>query len=66
MKIVLVAPPYPLEEIPSPPLGICYAAAACEAAGAEVVILDYIVRKYTPEKLMTELDALKPDAIGTS
>jgi anaerobic magnesium-protoporphyrin IX monomethyl ester cyclase len=66
MKIVLVAPPYPLEEIPSPPLGICYAAAACEAAGAEVVILDYIVRKYTPEKLTAELDALKPDAIGTS
>jgi len=66
MKIVLVAPPYPLEEAPSPPLGICYAAAACEAAGAEVVILDYIVRKYTPEKLIEELEALKPDAVGTS
>ncbi len=66
MKIVLVAPPYPLEEAPSPPLGICYAAAACEAAGAEVVILDYIVRKYTPEKLIEELSSLQPDAVGTS
>ncbi|MEA3471019.1 MAG: radical SAM protein, partial [Thermodesulfobacteriota bacterium] len=66
MKIVFVAPPYPLEEAPSPPLGICYAAAACEAAGAEVVILDYIVRKYTPEKLIEELSSLKPDAVGTS
>ncbi len=66
MKIVLVAPPYPLEEAPSPPLGICYAAAACEVAGADVVILDYIVRKYTPEKLIDELSALQPDVVGTS
>jgi anaerobic magnesium-protoporphyrin IX monomethyl ester cyclase len=36
MKIALIAPPYPLEEIPSPPLGLTYIAAVCEAAGAEV------------------------------
>ena len=66
MKIVLIASPYPLEEAPAPPLGLCYAAAACEAAGAEVVILDYIVRQYTPEKLIAEIDALKPDAVGTN
>lgn len=33
MKIALIAPPYPLEEAPSPPLGICYVAAACEKPG---------------------------------
>ena len=27
MKIALIAPPYPLEEIPSPPLGLTYIAA---------------------------------------
>ena len=44
MKIALIAPPYSLEEIPSPPLGLTYIAAVCEAAGAQVMILDYIVR----------------------
>jgi len=66
MKIALIAPPYPLEEAPSPPLGLCYVAAACEAAGAEVIILDYIVSKYTPEKLKASLDAFKPDVVGAT
>ena len=64
MKIALIAPPYPLEEAPSPPLGISYVAAACERAGAEVRIFDYIVRKYSPEKLAKEMEAFKPDAVG--
>ncbi len=66
MKIALIASPYPLEEAPSPPLGLCYAAAACEAAGAEVIIIDYIVSRYTPEKLAAELDRFQPDVVGTN
>lgn len=66
MKIALIAPPYPLEEAPSPPLGLCYVAAACEAAGAEVMILDYIVSKYAPEKLKASLDRFRPDAVGAT
>ncbi len=66
LKVALIAPPYPLDEAPSPPLGLCYAAAAFEAAGAEVIILDYIVRKYTPEKLKSELDLYTPDVVGTN
>jgi anaerobic magnesium-protoporphyrin IX monomethyl ester cyclase len=66
MRAVLVAPPYPLEEAPSPPLGICYVAAAFEAAGAEVRIFDYIVRGYSPQKLQSELDAFMPEVIGTN
>jgi radical SAM superfamily enzyme YgiQ (UPF0313 family) len=66
MKIALIAPPYPLEEAPSPPLGISYVAAACEKAGAEVRIFDYIVRKYSPEKLAKEILAFDPDAVGTT
>ncbi len=66
MKIALIASPYPLEEAPSPPLGLCYAAAACEAAGAQVIILDYIVSQYTPEKLAAALDAFQPDVVGTN
>ena len=64
MKIAFIATPYPLEEAPSPPLGLTYAAAACEAAGATVRIFDYIVSKYSPGKLHAALDAFKPDVVG--
>ena len=66
MKIALIAPPYPLEEIPSPPLGLTYIAAVCEAAGAKVTILDYIVRGYSKTKLLKELKAFDPDIVGTN
>jgi radical SAM superfamily enzyme YgiQ (UPF0313 family) len=66
MKIALIAPPYPLEEIPSPPLGLTYIATVCEAFGAEVRILDYIVRGYSETKLKAELSAFGPDVVGTN
>jgi anaerobic magnesium-protoporphyrin IX monomethyl ester cyclase len=66
MRVAVIAPPYPLEEAPAPPLGVTYVAAAFAAAGAEVKILDYIVSRYTPEKLKAELDAFKPDAVGAT
>lgn len=66
MRVALIAPPYPLEEVPSPPLGICYVAAACEAAGAEVKIFDYIVSRYSPEKLKAQLDEFSPDVVGAT
>lgn len=66
MKIALIAPPYPLEESPSPPLGLSYVAAACEAAGAQVIIIDYVVNKYTPLKLAHVLDQFQPDVVGTT
>ena len=66
MKVALIAPPYPLEEAPSPPLGLCYVAAACEAAGAEVKIFDYIVSCYTPEKLKKQLFEFNPDIVGAT
>lgn len=66
MKIALIAPPYPLEEIPSPPLGLTCIAAVCEAAGAEVAIFDYIVRGYSDTKLRNELTEFAPDIVGTN
>ena len=66
MKIALIAPPYSLEEIPSPPLGLTYIAAVCEAAGAQVMILDYIVRGYSKTKLIEEINAFCPDIVGTN
>lgn len=66
MRIAVIAPPYPLEEIPSPPLGVTYVASAFMAAGAEVKILDYIVCHYSKENLVKELDSFKPDAVGAT
>ncbi len=66
MKVALIVPPYPLEESPAPPLGLCYAAAAFEDAGAEVRVLDYLVQGYTPDKLRSDLDRFQPDIVGTN
>ena len=66
MRIAIIAPPYPLEEFPSPPLGITYVAAAFEAAGAEVKIFDYIVSNYTKENLQKQLESFRPDAVGAT
>lgn len=64
MRVAIIAAPYPLEEFPSPPLGISYVAAAFEAAGCEVRIFDYIISGYSKEKLAAELARYKPDAVG--
>ncbi|HEX7416149.1 MAG TPA: radical SAM protein [Smithellaceae bacterium] len=66
MRIAIVATPYPLEEIPSPPLGVTYVASAFEAAGAEVRIFDYIVSGYSKEKLKNQLEDFQPDAVGAT
>jgi len=66
MRIAIIAPPYPLEEMPSPPLGVTYVAAAFEAAGAEVKIFDYIVSGYTKENLKKQLESFRPDAVGAT
>ncbi|MFA5322721.1 MAG: radical SAM protein [Smithella sp.] len=66
MRIAVIAPPYPLEEMPSPPLGVTYVAAAFEAAGAEVKIFDYIVSAYTKENLEKQLESFRPDAVGAT
>ncbi len=66
MRVAIIAPPYPLEECPAPPLGITYVAAAFEACGADVLIWDYVISGYSPEKLWNELDRFKPDVVGTT
>jgi anaerobic magnesium-protoporphyrin IX monomethyl ester cyclase len=55
-----------MEEFPSPPLGLCYAAGAFQSAGCNVRILDFIVQHYSLEKLKNELDTFRPDIVGTN
>lgn len=66
MKVAIIAPPYTLSECPAPPLGVTYIAAAFEASGAEVKIIDYIVSRYSPAKLFKELDSFRPDVVGST
>jgi len=64
MRVAIIAAPYPLEEFPSPPLGISYVAAAFEKAGCDVRIFDYIISSYSREKLARQLADFQPDAVG--
>ena len=66
MRIAVIAPPYPLEEMPSPPLGVTYVAAAFEAAGADVKIFDYIVSAYSKDNLERQLKSFQPDVVGAT
>ncbi|MBN1613432.1 MAG: radical SAM protein, partial [Deltaproteobacteria bacterium] len=66
MKVLVIAPPYPLEECPAPPLGVAYVAANFLEAGAEVRVVDYIVNRYTTEKFRDLLDDFEPDVIGAN
>ena len=66
MRVMIIAPPYPLEECPAPPLGVSYVASAFLSTGAEVKVLDYIVNLYTPEKLKAAIDEFEPDIIGAN
>jgi radical SAM superfamily enzyme YgiQ (UPF0313 family) len=66
VRVAIIAPPYPLEEAPAPPLGVTYVAAAFEQAGADVRIFDYLVAGYTPEKLKAQLDEFRPEVVGTT
>lgn len=66
MRVAIIAPPYPLEEAPSPPLGISYVASAFEQSGAEVRVIDYIISRYTPEKLKRELAEFQPQVLGAT
>lgn len=66
MRVAVIAPPYPLEEAPAPPLGVCYVAAAFEAAGCEVAIFDFVVSEYSKAKLARLMEDFKPDVVGST
>lgn len=66
MKIALICPPYPLEEYPSPPLGISYVAAVLESMGIEVEIWDFIVQKLSDEKIHTLMERFRPHVVGAT
>ncbi len=59
-------PPLSSGRSPFPPSGVTYVASAFEQAGAEVKIIDYIISRYTPEKLKKELAEFQPHVLGST
>lgn len=66
MRFLLVNPFYPVGEIPSPPLGISYLAAALERVGVDVRVLDLVVSACDRAKLERILDEFQPDIVGAT
>ena len=65
-KILLINPPYPLEESPSPPYGLISLAAYLIEQGHEVKIEDYIVNPYSNNRIRTVIKNYKPEIVGAT
>ena len=66
MRFLLVNPFYPIDENPSPPLGLAFLAAALERAGVDVRVLDLVVNPYGREWLADYLSEYQPDIVGAT
>jgi len=64
MRVLLINPFYPIDETPSPPLGLAFIAAVLEAAGVAVKICDFVVYPYSRGALADEMQAFKPAIVG--
>lgn len=64
MRVLLINPPYPLEECPRLLVTLPYLAAALRAAGHEVEILDLLMTRVTPDKIERCMERLRPGLVG--
>ena len=65
-RILLINPPYPFEEHPSPPFGLMSLAAFLVEKGYEVRIEDYIIEQCSIERYKFIINEFKPDVIGAT
>jgi len=65
-RILLINPPYPFEEHPSPPFGLMSLAAYLIEKGYEVKIEDYIIENCSAERFKYIIDDFRPDVIGAT
>lgn len=65
-RVLLVNPPYPMEESPSPPFGLMSLAAYLIQNGYDVKIDDYIVNPYSLERVRKTVREFDPDLIGST
>lgn len=66
MRVLLVNPYYPIDETPTPPLGLAFLAAALEAADIAVEVLDYVVFPYRRDHLAAAIHRFSPDILGVT
>ena len=64
MKVLLVNVPYPFNEGPTIPIGLCYLAAVLEKEGFEVEILDFLVSRFSIRKIVDKMREFKPEIAG--
>ncbi len=65
-RVLLINPPYPLEESPAPPFGLMSLGAYLLENDIEVIIEDYIVNPYTRERAREIVNRFRPDVIGAT
>jgi anaerobic magnesium-protoporphyrin IX monomethyl ester cyclase len=65
-KILLINPPYPMEESPAPPFGLMSLAAFMLENNFDVRIEDYIVNPYSRERVRSVINEYRPDVIGAT
>lgn len=66
MNILLINPPYPFEESPTPPFGLMSLAAYIREQGHRVIIEDYIVFPYSKSRIPRVIKEFQPQVIGTT
>ncbi len=66
MKVLLINPPYPFEESPSPPFGLMALAAYLEEKNVEVKIEDYIVNRFSENRAQDIMSTFAPDVVGST
>jgi anaerobic magnesium-protoporphyrin IX monomethyl ester cyclase len=66
MNVLLINPPYPFEETPTPPFGLISLGAYLIENGIDVRIEDYIVIPYSRERAVKTINEYKPDIVGAT
>jgi len=66
MRVLLINPPYPFEESPTPPFGLASLAAYLLERGVEVRLEDYVVTHYSREQVQRVLNDYRPNIIGAT
>ena len=65
-RILLINPPYPVEEAPAPPMGLLYLATYMKERGHDVRITDYVVNRYSEVSARRTVHEFKPHIVGST
>ena len=65
-KVLLLNPPYPVEEYPAPSFGLMSLAAYIMTKGYEVKIEDYIIEECSKDRFKSIIKQYQPDIVGAT